>query len=132
LKTVLALVLSAMSVTAFGQGSNSSSPKKIAIFFSCDCDDAVGALMATAFRDMLATSPRFTEAAGVENSAYNLSVVSLDPQRGNPGHLSAFSAVLLIGTSFMVTHSVRTCPQAEANSCAANLLSFVDKNIHRE
>ena len=36
------------------------------VFFECTCEDVVGAGWATSFRDLIASSPRFTEAQAPE------------------------------------------------------------------
>jgi hypothetical protein len=41
-------------------------PTRIPVVFDCNCDDAVGSLYATAFRDLLAASPRYIETREAE------------------------------------------------------------------
>jgi hypothetical protein len=127
-KAALLLLLVACSVACHGQSTNAT--PKVAIYFDCQCDDPIASQIATAFRDLLATSPRYSESPTVKSSVYHLEVVSMDPSHGLVGHSTVYSVVLKIGQSFYLTQSVRQCSEEVVNGCVARLLSFVDKSIH--
>jgi hypothetical protein len=108
---------------------------KIAVAFDCDCTDAVGSRYATAFRDLLAASPRYYMVQNAEEKDKNgktvayrwhLKVLSLDPAQNNNGQDSVISAVLLLGDGLYMTQSVQWCPLSQVNSCAASTMSFMD------
>jgi hypothetical protein len=48
-------ILAIMTAKVFAQAP----VRKIPIFFQCTCDDPVGSRIATAIRDLIATSPRY-------------------------------------------------------------------------
>lgn len=116
-----------------------SYPNKRAVKFSCTCDDAVGQTYATAFRDLLALSPRYRETAdSAETGAdgkvtlYNwqIKVVSLDPSTGNTGQTTVISAVFLLGDVFYFNSMVQSCPRAQAASCASSTLAALDQLVN--
>lgn len=116
-------------------------PPKIPVVFHCTCTDAVGALYATSFRDLLASSPRYRSTEDAETTvkladgqevhpmAWQVNVVSVDPTSSELGHASAISFVILIGYSFYVSHTVRWCPLQQVNTCAATSLADLDNTI---
>jgi hypothetical protein len=106
LRVALAL-LCAATVPAHGQ-STATTPKA-AIYFTCTCEETVGSRLATAFRDLLATSPRFSESPTLKSSIYYVHVVSMDPTEGNPGRNTIYSVVLTVGSNYYVKHWVGQC-----------------------
>lgn len=120
-------------------------PKKTPVYFGCTCADPVGALYATAFRDLLASSPRYIEASeaqpvngrdrtGSPIYTYNwhVSVVSEDPSIGDTGNSAALSIVILVGDSYFNTQYVQSCPRAKVAQCAADTFSELDAAIHQK
>lgn len=116
-------------------------PIRVPVVFRCTCADTVGALYATAFRDLLASSPRYRETqeaetpvkladgGAINSMAWQVSVVSLDPTTSDMGHAAAISFVVLIGDSFYVSHTVRWCPRQQVNSCASASFADLDGTI---
>lgn len=112
--------------------------KLIPVVFECTCQDQVGELYATAFRDALAKSPRYTETSAAvtkDNNGkpqeYNwqIRVVSVDPAYA-VGRQTAISVVILLGDSFYMTHSIQTCPEAQVAGCAADTLARFDEVVN--
>lgn len=119
--------------------TQTQTPAKIPIYFDCECADPVGAQYATSFRDLLASSPRYSLASeAVENDStgkpihyhFSIQVVSLDPTANKLGRESVLSVVLLVGTSTYLTQAAQWCPVAEVNTCSARTLSFLDGFIN--
>jgi hypothetical protein len=117
----------------------SSQTEKTPIYIDCACDDQVGQLYATALRDAVATSPRFTEASVKEvkspdgkTSVYNLvlAIVTLDVETPPGGHSTAISAVLLMGNNFLFAQWVQACGRNVVQSCAEATLANLDRHLH--
>ena len=105
------------------------------IYLSCQCDDTVGQLFATAFRDAVAQSLRYEMTSSliegkVEEARFNwaLSVVSLDPSVGKVGKSTVMSLVVIEGFEYF-TQSVQICDAVKVKDCADYALSFIDDVI---
>lgn len=78
---------------------------KFRIYFDCTCGDPIGAKYATAFRDLLASSPRYEEAsvsqekpkAGEKYGTYKWTVSVVSVKADEKGSSTALSLVLEIG-----------------------------------
>jgi hypothetical protein len=110
------------------------------VFFSCSCDDPVGRLYATAFRDILASSPRFIETTQDEEkgadgkiSQFNWSIraVSVDPTDNDSGYSTAISVAFVLGNTYYITNTIQTCGRTHAQDAARGTLSFLDANIQK-
>lgn len=120
---------------------NAQEPSKIPVFVDCTCDDAVGALYATALRDAIANSPRYTEAPGYYRTGpapkrdkirnWSISVVAMDDDSQNPGHSSALSVVILLGPDLFIQQFVQVCGRERAATCAARTLADLDNQVHK-
>jgi hypothetical protein len=130
---VLALLCCALTSAALGQRQ-----VRLPVTFKCTCDDVVGSLYATAFRDLLATSPRFIQVNRAEEKDekgktttlhWNVSVVSVDEGENNSGDSSALSIVFLIGDDIYITQRIQTCGRNRATSCASATLAALDNSI---
>jgi len=123
-----------LSSVAFGQATQRTKVK-----FNCTCDDAVAARYATAFRDLLAASPRFVETSlaseptreGSKAKTYHwvISVLSIDTDNPERGIEIALSVIVTLDDS-VFSHTIQTCGSAAASNCAARTLSEFDKTIH--
>ena len=60
----LAIILAIMTARTCAQAPVQAPVRKIPIFFQCTCDDPVGSRLATAVRDLIATSPRYFKSGG--------------------------------------------------------------------
>ncbi len=127
---VLLSALMAMPGVAWGQ-SKPRTPVK----FECQCSDQVGSLYATAFRDLLAQSPRYQEvSAAVEKDTtgkitaltFHILVVSIDPSGQNEGKAAAIAVTLLIGDDYYESQQVQWCPSSDVKRCAEGTMSFMD------
>ena len=77
MRAVLCLIVFAIAASALAQ---TYPPPKTAVYFYCSCDDQVASQLATAFRDRLATSPRFFQTNDNDDkSAWHVRVTSMDP-----------------------------------------------------
>lgn len=127
----LALLLCLLSSCAFGQ-----TKPKTKIKFVCNCDDKVGTLFATAFRDALAKSPRYEETSISQSGSgkdvtYNwvvegISIDLADPPQGNA---SAFSIVLKLGNILYFDQWVQTCGTQMIDSCVNTLFASIDRDL---
>lgn len=131
---VLVLCFLLVSLPTFAQQK-----PKIKVVFECSCDDPVGSLFATAFRDALANSPRYieTDKAEIKDSAgktvefhFKISVVSVDGGTSNSGISTALSDVFLVGDNFYLNNMVQSCGRDRIALCAASLLSSLDGIIN--
>lgn len=123
MKKLLATLLLLSSSAAWGQ----STPARQNVIFHCNCDEQVGSLIATAFRDDLARSPRYREVVedkDSKESSLRFFVLTMDDIPESHDHV-AYSAVLLFGDAF-ITHEVGICGRTRAEGCAKDLLAFVD------
>lgn len=132
----LVAIVSAASIQVRGQDSK---PKKEPIYFECQCQDRVGQLVATAFRDELSRSPRYYSASAAEKPgangkiqrAWHLQALSMDIDDGDLGRQSAISIVLLIGNTDYQTQSIRICGRDRADQCAAEMFADLDQWIQK-
>ena len=110
----LTVLLFCLNASSFGQ-----EPRKTKVFFECTCDDVVGATWATNFRDLIASSPRYTEAQAPEFeitkdaegkpiNGYNWHVNVISSPAGRDS--AAISVVVLLGYSYFVTHWSKLVP----------------------
>ncbi len=131
MKTVALIFCSIVCTYALGQQA-----PRIPVVFDCHCNDRVGALYATAVRDLLAESPRFAETRTAEGEDatgkfpiwnWHLSVISLDPEK--TGKYSAISVVILMGKTRFVDQQIQWCPSNDVAGCATTTLSALDADI---
>lgn len=113
------------------QATDSKTP----LVFECQCSDAVGEQYATAFRDLVASSPRYrlTSQATVRDAGgkvlsvnWHVIAVSLDPSLDHDGRSSVISLVLLIGDDIYVSQDAIWCPARTINEGASRALAFID------
>lgn len=131
-----AVALCALALCCLGIPAAAQTKK--AIKFTCNCTDPVGAAFATAFRDLLAVSPRYTEiAAATEkgpdgNDIYHFQVaaVTIDPSVGALGDSTVISVVFLVGDNYYFDNVVQTCNRAKIADCAANTIAIFDKDLN--
>lgn len=127
LKIAAALLL---AFSSLAHGQSTEAPKKVQVYFHCDCSDIVGARVGSAFRDKLASSPRYSETTSPKG--FDLNVLSMDSDHDHPGNASVFSAVLTIGVTYFVQHWVLQCGLAKVDECAADVLSEIDQQVHSD
>jgi len=119
--------------------SAACSAQRVKVKFSCDCDDQVGALYATALRDSLAASPRFVETPdesepkgdGSKDRLYHLviQVVSVDIENPPGGHQTALSVIFTFAGT-VLGQRVQVCGASSVAQCAASTLASFDKVLH--
>ena len=135
MKALLSLFLLGFALPALAQ---TQVPKRTAVKFLCTCSDTTGQAFATAFRDLLATSPRYSEtfevseklANGKESPNWQIEAVSLDPSSNYNGVNAVLSTVFLLGDRYYLTQTVQTCPRSRVAACAANTLATLDKYLN--
>lgn len=116
-------------------GQTPQAAKRIPVRFICSCSDPVGHLYATAFRDLLATSPRFVLETGFDKNGGSppappsilVSVVSLDPS--HDGSAAALSEAYFVGVATFLSHTVSWCPRDRVAHCAESTLASVDDQV---
>jgi hypothetical protein len=128
----IAAVILISATCALGQTT-----PKTKIYVSCTCDDPIGAQYATALRDAIARSPRYTLAsASVEGAGkdktYNwtLSIVSIDDTPATPGTSTAISVVLQIGI-IITSQRIQVCGYSAVDRCAAAAMANLDSDLQR-
>ncbi len=135
---MLALLLILSPVLAVAQQTH-----RTPIVFTCQCDDPVSDAFATAFRDQLATSPRYIQGYKAEEKdahgkvtsmLWKVSVIGAADGSHQLGASTvvdsmAASVVLTIGDDVFMTHEVMQCGREKTRECAASLLTFVDKAV---
>ncbi len=138
-RTGWAVCVAALCFLAGAPKAGAQEPKRIKVVFECQCDDDVGRLYATAFRDLLASSPRFVEAtnsAEVDSNGaiidfnWKVVVVSIDPSDNKRGDRTAMSVVFLRGNSTFVTSLVQTAGRLRVEDAARSALSHLDSEVH--
>jgi hypothetical protein len=107
--------------------------------FDCSCDDKLGTLYATAFRDLIAKSPRYQETQVAQddgkgtnkNDSYNwfIDIIPMDMTQPADGNASAFSIVLKLGNMFYLDHWAQTRGVNMADICAHTIFSAVDNEL---
>ena len=113
--------------------------ERIKVRFSCSCEDQVGARYATALRDLLASSPRYTETPyasepkGPDSKEkiyhWEIQVVSIDVDDPALGHQSALSVVFMVD-DVLLSHHIQTCGASVVSQCAATTLASLDKLLN--
>jgi hypothetical protein len=125
---MLVTILSA--TCCFSQTAVYGAKAKTKIAFNCACDDVVGSRYATAFRDLLAKSPRYEETDISKDAAWDLQVVSVDVDRTDSGHETAIS--FTINRHGLYRDSwVSVCGSNKVSSCAADDFSALDDKVQR-
>jgi hypothetical protein len=82
--------------------ANAQEVVKTPVAFECKCEDNGGRLYRTAFLDLVATSPRYTQTStsdGVKN--FKITVVSADPSSDKGGHMVSIAVVFTWGEMFL-------------------------------
>jgi hypothetical protein len=127
-----ALVFLLLSATSLGLA-----PTKTGIYIDCTCEDAIGALYATALRDVVANSPRYRLARFArERSAdyqsftenFVIHIVTVDINRDRPGVSTAISVAYSM-TDIFLGNSVQTCGRERVQVCAETTLADADGTI---
>jgi hypothetical protein len=124
------LVVTAMLLFASPLLAQQNTPKNFRIIFTCTCGDATGRAFASAFRERIAATPRYTEVADTsanQDNALKLRVVSLDLSSSRVSG-SVMSTVLTMGDTY-VDNWIQTCNPSIANSCVSTMFSSIDKEI---
>jgi hypothetical protein len=122
-------ILAIMTAKVFAQAP----VRKIPIFFQCTCDDPVGSRIATAVRDLIATSPRYFKSGGdfTQEGAnvfpiWSIRVVTRDTDE------NASRSIIAVATTrglLFETLSVQTCGSSRVKECAEGILADLDRQI---
>ncbi len=114
---------------------HAQAPQKLPVKFTCTCSDPVGARYATALRDLIAASPRYTASSDYvvgkgddEVWHWGIRVVSLDPTVGKLGDSTVLSVTLTFGNLY-VDAVVQSCLADSPKHCAEDTLSSLDGDI---
>jgi hypothetical protein len=125
----LATISAIMTARVFAQAP----VRKIPVFFQCTCDDPVGSRLATAVRDLIATSPRYFK-SGSDFSRqganvfpiWSIRVVTRDTEENAT---RSMIAVALTRGLFFETLSVQSCGSLRVKECAEGILADLDRQI---
>ena len=122
-------ILAIMTAKVFAQAP----VRKIPIFFQCTCDDPVGSRIATAVRDLIATSPRYFKSGGdlTQEGAnifpiWSIRMVTRDTDENAS---RSMIAVALTRGLFFETLSVQSCGSLRVKECAEGILADLDRQI---
>ena len=114
---------------------HAQAPSKIPVKFTCTCSDPVGARYATALRDLVAASPRYSASSDYvvgkgedEVWHWGIRVVSLDPTVGKLGESTVLSVTLTFGNLY-IDAVVQSCLADSPKHCAEDTLSSLDGDI---
>jgi hypothetical protein len=107
--------------------------RKIPIFFQCTCDDPVGSRIATAVRDLIATSPRYFKSEG-DFSQQGASVFPIWSIRMVTRDTDENASRSLIGVALtrgllFETISVQSCGSSRVKECAEGILADLDRQV---
>jgi hypothetical protein len=123
------VVLAIMTAKVFAQAP----ARKIPVFFQCTCDDPVGSRIATAVRDLIATSPRYFKSGGdfTQQGAnvfpiWSIRMVTRDTDENAS---RSMVAVALTRGLFFETLSVQSCGSLRVKECAEGILADLDRQI---
>lgn len=129
----LAMILAIMTVRAFAQAPVQAPVRKIPVFFQCTCDDPVGSRLATAIRDLIATSPRYFKSGseliqqgGSVFPVWSIRVVTRDTDENAT---RSMIAVAVTRGLFFETLSVQSCGSLRVKECAEGILADLDRQI---
>ena len=107
--------------------------RKIPIFFQCTCDDPVGSRIATAVRDLIATSPRYFKSGGdfTQMGAnifpiWSIRMVTRDTDKNAS---RSMVAVAVTRGLFYESLSVQSCGSSRVKECAEGILADLDRQI---
>jgi hypothetical protein len=123
------LLLPAVLLALAAPCLHAQTAKKTPVRFTCTCDDATGQTFATAFRDLLVTSPRFSGVSVVDRNTYQIRAVTVDASTENNGAVTAIAVVYLLGETYLHL-SVEMCGRNRASSCASDILASFDQTIN--
>jgi hypothetical protein len=126
-------ILAIMTAKVFAQAPAQAPVRKIPIFFQCACDDPVGSRIATAVRDLIATSPRYFK-SGSEFSRQGSNVfpiwsIRMVTRDTDENASRSMIAVALTRGLFFETLSVQSCGSLRVKECAEGILADLDRQI---
>jgi hypothetical protein len=122
-------ILAIMTAKVFAQAP----VRKIPIFFQCTCDDPVGSRIATAIRDLIATSPRYFK-SGSEFNRQGADVVPIWSIRmvtrdTDENATQSMIAVAFTRGLFYESLSVQSCGSLRVRECAEGIVADLDRQI---
>ena len=126
---VLALILATMTAKVFAQAPVRKTP----IFFQCTCDDPVGSRIATAMRDLIATSPRYFKSGGdftqMGASVFPIWSIRMVTKDTDENASRTMVAVAFTRGLFYESLSVQSCGSLRVKECAEGILADLDRQI---
>ena len=126
---VLAMNLATMTAKVFAQGP----VRKIPIFFQCTCDDPVGSRIATAVRDLIATSPRYFKSGGdftqMGANVFPIWSIRMVTRDTDENASRSMIAVAVTRGLFFEAISVQSCGSSRVKECAEGILADLDRQI---
>lgn len=128
--TMCLAILAVMTAKVFAQAPV---VRKTPIFFQCTCDDPVGSRIATAVRDLIATSPRYFKSGGdfTQQGANVFPIWSIRMVTRDTDENASRSMIAVAFTRglFFETLSVQSCGSLRVKECAEGILADLDRQI---
>ena len=107
--------------------------RKIPIFFQCTCDDPVGSRIATAVRDLIATSPRYFKSGGDFSqqgaNVFPIWSIRMVTRDTDENATRTMVAVAFTRGLFYESLSVQSCGSLRVKECAEGILADLDRQI---
>src|SRR6202044_499433 len=123
------VILAMMSAKVFAQAP----VRKIPIFFQCTCDDPVGSRIATAVRDLIATSPRYFKSGGdftqQGSNVFPIWSIRMVTRDTDENASRTMVAVAFTRGLFYESLSVQSCGSSRVKECAEGILADLDRQI---
>jgi hypothetical protein len=122
-------ILAIMTAKVFAQAP----VRKIPIFFQCTCDDPVGSRIATAVRDLIATSPRYFKSGSEFNqqgaNVFPIWSIRMVTRDTGENATQTMIAVAFTRGLFYESLSVQGCGTLRVKECAEGILADLDRQI---
>ena len=120
---------------AQGEPSARVQSKSYNVIFKCACDDTISQGYAQAFRELLASSGRFTELPDTdENRKHSLVVrsvsMSMSEDRDKQVSLAGFATVLTASDAYLDLY-VQKCGRFKPGDCAKTIFDKLDDIVTR-
>ena len=126
----LAIILATMTAKVFAQAPV---VRKTPVFFQCTCDDAVGSRIATAVRDLIATSPRYFKSGGDFSqqgaNVFPIWSIRMVTRDTDENATRTMVAVAFTRGLFYESLSVQSCGSLRVKECAEGILADLDRQI---
>jgi hypothetical protein len=126
----LAIILVTITAKVFAQAPV---VRKTPVFFQCTCDDPIGSRIATAVRDLIATSPRYFKSGGDFSqqgaNVFPIWSIRMVTRDTDENATRTMVAVAFTRGLFYESLSVQSCGSLRVKECAEGILADLDRQI---